>query len=88
MNWIILGVLALNVVTFFVYGLDKKRAREGAWRIPEDTLLALSFFGGSLGANLGMRVFHHKTHHKSFRILNPVFLIIHLVAIFIIILSL
>ena len=57
---------AVNVVTFTVYGIDKRKARRGAWRIPEKTLFLLPLLGGSVGALLGMRVFHHKTKHWYF----------------------
>ena len=57
---------AVNLVTFTVYGVDKAKARRGAWRIPEKTLFLLPLLGGSLGALLGMRVFHHKTKHWYF----------------------
>ena len=59
-------LIAINVVTFAVYGIDKRRARRGAWRVPEKTLFLLPLLGGSLGALLGMRVFHHKTKHWYF----------------------
>ena len=59
-------LIAINVVTFAVYGIDKRRARRGAWRVPEKTLFLLPLLGGSLGALLGMRVFHHKTKHWHF----------------------
>ncbi len=59
-------LVAINVVTFAVYGIDKRRARRGAWRVPEKTLFLLPLLGGSLGALLGMRVFRHKTKHWYF----------------------
>ena len=59
-------LIAINVITFAVYGIDKRRARRGAWRVPEKTLFLLPLLGGSLGALLGMRVFHHKTKHWYF----------------------
>lgn len=65
----------INVVAFFVYGLDKllsKRAR--AQRVPEKNLLLLAVAGGSVGALLGMRVFHHKTLHRAFRFGIPAIL--------------
>lgn len=69
----------LNVVTFFVYGDDKRRAkRPGARRIPEKALLLLAAFGGSLGALAGMRVFHHKTRHWYFRYGVPAMLLLQL----------
>ena len=56
-------LIAINLVTFAVYGADKRRARRGAWRVPEKTLFLLPLLGGSVGALLGMRGFRHKTKH-------------------------
>ena len=60
-------ILFINVVTFLVYGIDKWKAKQGSWRISEATLLILAVFGGSIGALLGMKVWHHKTMHKKFK---------------------
>ena len=57
---------AVNLVTFTVYGVDKAKARRGAWRVPEKTLFLLPLLGGSVGALMGMRVFRHKTKHWYF----------------------
>ncbi len=57
---------AVNLVAFTVYGVDKAKARRGAWRIPEKTLFLLPLLGGSVGALLGMLVFRHKTKHWYF----------------------
>ena len=59
-------LIVINLAAFAVYGVDKSRARRGAWRVPEKTLFLLPLLGGSIGALLGMRVFHHKTKHWSF----------------------
>lgn len=59
-------LITINLVTFAVYGADKRRARRGAWRVPEKTLFLLPLLGGSVGALLGMRVFRHKTKHWYF----------------------
>ena len=64
---IILVLLFLNLVTFLVYGWDKRKARKGKWRVSESTLLGLAVIGGSAGAWLGMKYWHHKTLHKKFR---------------------
>ena len=56
-----------NVVTFFMYGIDKWKAKKSKWRIRETALLGLAVLGGSVGAWLGMKVWHHKTQHKKFR---------------------
>ena len=64
---LLIYLVALNVLTFFVYGIDKRKARHSRWRISEAALLALAVIGGSVGAWLGMQVWHHKTLHKKFR---------------------
>ena len=64
---ILLYLLLINVVTFFVYGIDKYKAKHAKWRIPEATLLLLAAIGGSIGAWCGMKVWHHKTMHKKFK---------------------
>ncbi len=66
-----LYLVAANVVTFFLYGLDKFKASRGAWRISERTLLTAAFVGGCAGALLGMQLFRHKTRHRTFQILVP-----------------
>ncbi len=76
---VILVVLAaMNLAAFALYGVDKLKARKGAWRIPEATLLLAAFLGGSLGALLGMELFRHKTRHVKFRVLVPLFLVLHI----------
>lgn len=68
--------LVINVAAFLLYGVDKKRAIKGQWRISEKTLLGVAAIGGSLGALLGMYCFRHKTKHWRFRILLPLFLLL------------
>ena len=72
---IIIYLIAINVVTFFLYGIDKWKAKRSKWRIPEATLLGLAFIGGSIGAWLGMKVWHHKTQHKKFKYGLPLILL-------------
>ena len=62
---IVYYLIALNIVTFFVYGIDKWKAKRAKWRIRETALLGLAVLGGSIGALLGMKVWHHKTMHKG-----------------------
>ena len=71
----LLYLLFANVAAFVLFGVDKWKARHLRWRIPEHTLLGLALVGGSLGAWLGMCVFHHKTLHKKFRFGVPLILI-------------
>ena len=63
---LLVWLAVINLLTFIVYGADKRRARKGKWRVPEKTLFLLPLLGGSIGALLGMRVFHHKTRHWYF----------------------
>lgn len=68
----------MNLIAFALYGIDKRRAKQGVWRISEYTLLLVALLGGSLGALLGMRYFHHKTRHRKFRYGVPLILLLQL----------
>ena len=68
-------LLAINIVSFFLYGIDKYKAKKGRWRISEATLLMMAVIGGSIGAWVGMRLWHHKTMHKKFKYGIPVIMI-------------
>ncbi len=72
-------LILVNLVAFFLMGIDKKKARTGAWRIPEKTLFLSAILGGSIGAIAGMQLFHHKTKHRSFVFGMPVILIVQIV---------
>jgi uncharacterized membrane protein YsdA (DUF1294 family) len=72
--------LALNLLTFIIYGIDKLKAKNAKWRISEATLILLAVIGGSIGAWLGLQVWRHKTQHKKFYIGIPVILILQVVA--------
>ena len=74
-------LIAINIVTFLVYGIDKWKAKQGSWRISEAILLILAVIGGSIGALLGMKVWHHKTMHKKFKYGVPTILIIQIILI-------
>ena len=74
-----LYLLLINLVTLVVYGVDKRRAKKGQWRISEKTLFLLPLAGGSVGAIAGMYLFRHKTKHWYFRIGLPVILAAQLV---------
>lgn len=66
MKYLAVYLVMINLAAFALMGVDKSRARRHAWRIPEKTLFLSAVFGGSLGAILGMQVFHHKTKHWYF----------------------
>lgn len=76
LRYVLYYLAAINAVTFFVYGIDKWRAKRGAWRIPEKTLFLLPILGGSVGAIAGMKVFHHKTKHWYFKYGMPLILLL------------
>ena len=76
MNIILGYLLAVNIATFFLYGIDKYKARKGRWRISEATLLMMAVIGGSIGAWSGMRLWHHKTMHKKFKYGIPIIIIL------------
>ena len=68
-------LFAINAITFVVYGIDKYKAKKAKWRISEATLLLLAVVGGSIGAWMGMRVWHHKTMHRKFKYGIPTLLL-------------
>ena len=62
---------AINVITFLIYGIDKWKAKKHKWRSSESTLLMLAVIGGSVGAWIGMKTWHHKSLHKKFKYSIP-----------------
>ena len=80
-NALLYYLIVINVVAFLVYGIDKWKAKQGCWRISEVSLLILAVIGGSIGALLGMKIWHHKTMHKKFKYGLPLILIIQIILI-------
>ncbi len=78
MNDLIKYLIIINLLTFFMYGLDKFLAKKHFTRIPEIVLLFLSLIGAPLGSILGMKLFHHKTKKIKFWIFNVITFIIYL----------
>ena len=78
MQYFICYLIIINIIAFFLMGIDKKKAQTGAWRIPEKTLFFSVIMGGSIGAIAGMQLFRHKTKHKTFVIGMPAILIVQL----------
>lgn len=85
MQLILIYLLAINVFAFFLYGIDKWKAKRSKWRIPEMTLLSIAVIGGSVGAWIGMKVWHHKTMHKKFKYGLPLILLAQIALIYLII---
>ena len=82
MVYIVIGyLLCMNVIGFVIMGMDKKKAKRHAYRIPEKTLFAVAIFGGSVGGILGMYHFRHKTKHASFVIGFPFVAIVQILLI-------
>lgn len=75
MKILTLYLILINLAAWGLMGADKYRARKHAWRIPERTLFAVALLGGSLGAILGMYLWHHKTKHWYFVIGMPLILV-------------
>lgn len=75
MEWVLLYWLGINVVAFLLYGVDKWKAKRAKWRISEATLIWMAVLGGSVGALLGIKLWHHKTLHAKFRYGVPTILI-------------
>ena len=83
-NWnglyiVLFYLAAINIVTFFLYGIDKWKAKRSKWRIEESTLLWWAALGGSIGALAGMKIWHHKTQHRKFTWGVPAILIAQLI---------
>lgn len=76
---VVIYLLAINVITFLIMLIDKKKAEKGRWRIKESTLLTLALLGGSIGEMLGMYVFRHKTKKPRFFIGVPVMLVLQII---------
>ncbi|MBO4689291.1 MAG: DUF1294 domain-containing protein [Paludibacteraceae bacterium] len=78
---ILIYLAAINVVTFFLYGIDKWKAKRSKWRVSEAALICMAVLGGSIGAWLGMKVWHHKTQHTKFKYGLPLILITQIVLV-------
>ncbi|MBQ9270284.1 MAG: DUF1294 domain-containing protein [Oscillospiraceae bacterium] len=81
MKLLIIYLAVVNIAAFMLMGIDKRRAKRGAWRIPERTLFLPAILGGSLGAILGMQVFRHKTRHRQFTVGMPLILLVQLAVV-------
>lgn len=78
---LLIYLAAINLVAFFLYGIDKWKARKNKWRVTESRLISIALLGGSIGALLGMKVWHHKTQHTKFRFGLPLILILQIAAV-------
>ena len=74
-------IIIINIITFFVYGIDKYLAYKEKSRVSEKLLLTLALCFGIIGALLGMKIFRHKTKKKSFKTSIILIIIIQVVTI-------
>lgn len=77
----VLYLALISLITAAVTAADKIKAKKGAFRIPESTLLALAIFGGAVAEYFTMRLIRHKTLHKKFMIGLPVIIIFQLLSV-------
>ena len=75
-TFIIISLILINIITFLLFVIDKRKAERHQWRIPETTLLGFSLIGGALGGIIGMMLYHHKVRKPHFSIGLPMILII------------
>lgn len=75
-------LILINALGLFIMLVDKQKAKAGAWRIPEATLLTAAVIGGSIGILTGMYVFRHKTRKWKFFIGVPLIFAAQLAAIY------
>ena len=71
--------ITVNVLGLVLFGIDKWKAKHDKWRISEATLLSVTAIGGSIGAWVGMKVWHHKTIHKKFKYGIPLVMVLQFV---------
>lgn len=81
LKYLIIYLIVINLISFFAMYLDKRKAKYGKWRIPEQTLLILAIIGGSIGGIAGMYTFRHKTQKLRFSVGFPVILILQIILI-------
>lgn len=72
----------INALGLVLMLVDKQKARNRAWRIPEALLMWVAALGGSLGSWLGMYLFHHKTRHPKFTLGVPALLAVQTLLLF------
>ena len=74
--YIVIYLVSINIIGFFIMGIDKLKAKKGMWRIPENTLFLFAFLGGGIGTIAGMYTFRHKTKKLKFTIGMPAIVIL------------
>ena len=73
-GWILIYLEIISLAALALMGIDKRRAKRGKWRVPENVLILSAVLGGGIGALAGMYLFHHKTRKRKFTVGIPVIL--------------
>lgn len=81
LKYFVIYLIVINLIAFLAMYIDKRKARYGKWRIPEQTLFILALIGGSIGAIAGMYAFRHKTKKLRFTVGFPVILVLQIILI-------
>ena len=81
MRYLIIYIVIINVIAFLAMYIDKRKAKYGKWRIPEQSLFILALIGGSIGAIIGMYTFRHKTKKLRFSVGFPAILVLQIILI-------
>ncbi|MCD7805797.1 MAG: DUF1294 domain-containing protein [Lachnospiraceae bacterium] len=84
--FILIYFAAVTLIAFAMMGIDKRKAKRGAFRIPEASLFLSALLGGSLGSLAGMLIFHHKTNHWYFQAFMPMIGLVQVTALLMILL--
>lgn len=80
-EWIIIYIIAINLLGLFIMFYDKRKAEKGQWRIKEGTIMLVTLLGGGIGTISGMYIFRHKTKKLKFTVGLPTILITEVVLI-------
>lgn len=78
---IIIYLIIINLIGFYMMWSDKRRAKWGKWRIPENTLFIVTALGGGIGTIAGMYTFRHKTKKLKFTVGLPAILILEIILV-------
>lgn len=80
-RYLIIYIVIINIIAFLAMYIDKRKAKYGKWRIPEQSLFILALIGGSIGAIIGMYTFRHKTKKLRFSVGFPAILVLQIILI-------
>lgn len=82
LKYFLIYYAVINVIGFISMGIDKFKAQNHMWRIPEKTLLLYPLLLGSVGSYIGMKVFRHKTLHPQFKYGIPALFVVNVICIY------